>query len=420
MGMTITEKILARAAGKDVVRPGETVTAKLSLVVSNDVTAPLAIDVMGEMGAKRVWDPQRVAMAASHWSPATDIPAATKIKQMRDFARAQGLAHYFEGACGGIEHCILPEEGLVVAGDVVVGADSHTCTYGALGAFSTGIGSTDCAAAMATGELWFRVPASLKFIFTGQRRQWVGGKDFILHTIGQIGVDGARYMAMEFAGEAIAGLPMHDRLTLCNMAIEAGGKNGIVPPDDETRAYHEGRAQREPVYLASDPGAEYAQVYEWDAGDLDLQVAKPFSPQNVVPVGECGGIKVDQAVLGTCTNGRLEDLRQAAEIIRGKKVAPGVRLIVLPASQRVNLAAVKEGLAEILLEAGANWSVPTCGPCLGGHMGVLAAEEVAISSSNRNFRGRMGHPESLVYLAGPPVVVASAIAGEICGPEDVL
>ena len=419
MGMTITEKILARAAGKDGVRPGETVTAKLDFVVSNDVTAPIAIDVLQEMGAEHVWDPTRVAMAASHWSPAKDIKAATLIKQMRDFARAEGLTHYFEGACGGIEHCILPEEGLVVAGDVVVGADSHTCTYGGLGAFSTGVGSTDCAAAMATGELWFRVPASLKFVFTGERRKWVGGKDLILHTIGQIGVDGARYMAMEFVGEAIAGLPMHERLTLCNMAIEAGGKNGIVPPDDVTREYHEGRAQHEPTYLASDPDAEYAELHEWDAGDIELQVAKPFLPENAVPVGECGDVRVDQAVLGTCTNGRLEDLRQAAEIIKGKQVADGVRMIVLPASQRVARQAAKEGLVELFMEAGASWSVPTCGPCLGGHMGVLAAGEVAISSSNRNFRGRMGHPESEVYLAGPAVVAASAVAGRICDPEEV-
>ncbi len=418
--MTITEKILARAAGRDEVKPGEFISAKLDLVVANDVTAPIAIRELAKMGAAQVWDSSKVALAASHWSPAKDIEAATLIKEMRDFAREQGVDKYFEGACGGIEHCILPEEGFVVAGDVVIGADSHTCTYGALGAFSTGVGSTDAAAAMATGEIWLRVPASAKFTFRGRRRRWVGGKDLILYTIGQIGVAGARYMAMEFRGGVIENLPMHDRLTLCNMAIEAGGKNGIVPPDEITRQYLEGRGRHEPTFVDSDEDAEYAYEKEWDAGDIELQVAKPFLPENSVPVGEVGEVRIDQAVLGTCTNGRLEDLRQAGEILRGRQVAPGVRLVVLPASQRVAREAAKEGLIELFLEAGGQWSVPTCGPCLGGHMGVLAADEVAVSTSNRNFRGRMGHPESKVYLANPAVVAASAIAGYICSPEEVL
>ncbi len=417
--MTITEKILAQAARRDEVRPGEFVTCRLDLVMANDITAPIAIEEFAKMGAARVFDVEKVVLVADHFTPNKDIKSATQAKLLRDFAREQGLTHFYEAQTGGIEHIILPDKGLVLPGEVVIGADSHTCTYGALGAFATGVGSTDFAAGMALGECWFRVPASLKFIFTGQLSKWVCGKDLILYTIGQIGVDGARYMAMEFAGPVIENLPMADRFTICNMAIEAGAKNGIIAPDDITLDWVNSRTTRDFEVFNSDRDAEYAEVYEWDAADIEPQVAFPHLPENTRGISEVGEITIDQAVIGACTNGRLEDLRIAAAILRGRQVAKGVRCIVIPGSQEIHLAATREGLVETFLAAGCLVSTPTCGPCLGGHMGVLAAGERAIATTNRNFVGRMGHSESQVYLASPAVAAASAVTGRICGPEDL-
>ncbi len=417
--MTITEKILAQAAGRDQVQPGEFVTCQLDLVMANDITAPIALEEFAKMGAECVFDVDKVVLVADHFTPNKDIKSAMQAKLLRDFARQQGLTHFYEAQTGGIEHIILPDKGLVLPGDVVIGADSHTCTYGALGAFATGVGSTDAAAAMALGECWFRVPASLKFVFSGEPNRWVGGKDLILYTIGQIGVDGARYMAMEFAGPVIESLPMADRFTICNMAIEAGAKNGIIAPDRTTLDWVKPRAAREFDLFNSDADAEYAHVYEWDAADIEPQVAFPHLPENTRGLSEVGEITIDQAVIGACTNGRLEDLRIAAEILRGRKVADGVRCIIIPGSQEIHLAATREGLVETFLAAGCLVSTPTCGPCLGGHMGVLAAGERAIATTNRNFVGRMGHPASEVYLSSPAVAAASAVAGKICGPEDL-
>ncbi len=417
--MTITEKILARAAGCDRVRPGEFITCRLDLVMANDITAPIAIEEFAKMGADRVFDAEKVVLVADHFTPNKDIKSAMQTKLLRDFAREQGLQHFYEAQTGGIEHIILPDKGLVLPGEVVIGADSHTCTYGALGAFATGVGSTDAAAGMSLGECWFRVPASLKFVFTGQLNQWVCGKDLILYTIGRIGVDGARYMAMEFAGPVIENLPMADRFTMCNMAIEAGAKNGIITPDETTLEWVAPRATRDFEVFASDENAEYEKVYAWDAADIEPQVAFPHLPENTRGISEVGEITIDQAVIGACTNGRLEDLRIAAEILRGRRVADGVRCIVIPGSQEIHLEATREGLVETFLAAGCLVSTPTCGPCLGGHMGVLAAGERAIATTNRNFVGRMGHPESEVYLASPAVAAASAVAGKICGPEEL-
>ena len=417
--MTITEKILARAAGRDEVRPGEFVTCKLDLVMANDITAPIAIEEFEKMGAGQVFDPQRVVLVADHFTPNKDIKSAMQVKLLRDFARSQGLTHFYEAQTGGIEHIILPDKGLVLPGEVVIGADSHTCTYGALGAFATGVGSTDAAAGFATGECWFRVPASLKFVFTGQLNEWVSGKDLILYTIGQIGVDGARYMAMEFAGPVIEQMDMAGRFTICNMAIEAGAKNGIIAPDEITMNWVNSRAARDFQVFSSDEDAEYAEIYEWNAGNIEPQVAFPHLPENTCGISEVGEITIDQAVIGACTNGRLEDLRIAAQILKGRRAAAGVRCIIIPGSQQIHLAATREGLVETFLEAGCLVSTPTCGPCLGGHMGVLAAGERAIATTNRNFVGRMGHPESEVYLASPAVTAASAIAGKICGPDEL-
>ncbi len=417
--MTITEKILAHAAGRDEVRPGEFVTCKLDLVLANDITAPIAIREFRDMGAERVFDAAKVAIVADHSTPNKDINSAMQTKLCREFAREQGLEHYYEAAGGGIEHIILPDKGLVLPGEVVIGADSHTCTYGALGAFSTGVGSTDAAAAMALGECWFRVPESIKFVFSGQLQPWVSAKDLILYTIGRIGVDGARYMAMEFAGPTIEALPMAGRFTMCNMAIEAGAKSGIIAPDETTLQWVRQRAGRDFELFTSDADARYVQVYEWDAGDIEPQVAFPHLPENTRGLSEVGEVVIDQAVIGACTNGRLEDLREAAEVLKGRKVAAGVRCIVIPGSQEIQLQAVREGLVETFLEAGCVVSCPTCGPCLGGHMGVLAAGERAIATTNRNFVGRMGHPQSEVYLASPAVTAASAVAGKICGPQDL-
>lgn len=419
MAMTITEKILARAAGRDSVVPGELIMARVDFCLGNDITAPVAVDEFEKAGFERVFDPERIALIPDHFTPNKDIKTAGLVKQMREFARRHGLTHFYDVGRVGVEHALLPELGLVGPGDVVVGADSHTCTYGALGAFATGVGSTDLAGAMATGKVWFRVPKSLKFEFTGEPGPFVTGKDFILYTIGQIGVDGALYRAMEFTGGAIGGLSMDSRFTLCNMAIEAGAKNGIIAADETTKAYVEGRFGREPVYLYSDPEAEYVATYRWRAEDIPLMVAKPHLPSNTQAAAELAGVRIDQVVIGSCTNGRIEDLRMAAEVLRGRKVHKDVRCIVIPATQAVWRQAVEEGLLTVFVEAEAVVSAPTCGPCLGGHMGILAEGERAVSTTNRNFVGRMGHPGSEVYLAGPYVAAASAVAGHIATPDQI-
>ncbi|OIQ53235.1 3-isopropylmalate dehydratase large subunit [Neomoorella thermoacetica] len=420
MGMTITEKILAAHAGLKAVEPGQLINAKVDLALGNDITAPLAIQEFKKLGVKKVFDPERVVLVPDHFTPAKDIKSAEQAKILRDFAREQGLTHYFEIGRMGIEHCLLPEAGLVGPGDLVIGADSHTCTYGALGAFATGVGSTDLAAAMATGELWFKVPETILFRYHGKLKPWVGGKDLILYTIGRIGVDGARYMAMEFTGEAITNLSMEGRFTMANMAIEAGGKNGIFPVDEKTVEYIRGRLERDYRIYQSDPDARYAREIDIDASKIEPQVALPHLPENARSVKEIGEIKIDQVVIGSCTNGRLEDLRVAAQILKGQKVHPEVRLIIIPGTQQIYAAALAEGLLATFIEAGAAVSTPTCGPCLGGHMGILAKGERALATTNRNFVGRMGHPESEVYLAGPAVAAASAVKGRIAAPEEVV
>lgn len=419
MGMTITEKILAAHAGKEVVKPGEFIMAKLDVLLANDITAPIAIDEFRKAGAKDVFDKEKIVMVADHFVPNKDIRAAQNCKMMREFAREQELVNYFDVGQMGIEHALLPEQGLVLPGDVILGADSHTCTYGALGAFSTGSGSTDFAAGMITGEMWLRVPESMKFIYYGQRQDWVSGKDFILHTIGDISVSGALYKAMEFTGEAIADLRMDSRLTMCNMAIEAGGTSGIIAPDRITMDYVEPRAFREFRVYESDPDAVYSDIREYDVSKIEPQVAFPHLPENSKGISEVGDVPIDQSVIGSCTNGRMEDMRIAAQILKGKSVHPDVRLIVIPATQNIYLQAIMEGLVEIFIHAGGVVSTPTCGPCLGGHMGVLAEGERCISTTNRNFRTRMGHADSEVYLSGPAVAAASAILGRIGSPEEV-
>ena len=417
MGMTITEKILADHTGKDKVRAGELINAQVDMVLGNDVTAPLAIQEFERIGVETVFDPDKIALVPDHFTPNKDIKSAEQAKIMREFAKRHAIAHYFEVGRMGIEHCLLPELGLVMPGDVVIGADSHTCTYGALGAFATGVGSTDMAAAMATGEAWFRVPETILFVYHGQFTPWVSGKDLILYTIGQIGVDGARYMAMEFTGEAIRGLSQDARFTMANMAIEAGAKNGIFIPDAITEDYVRTRAMRPYKFYTSDPDANYAQVVEIDVSQIEPQVAFPHLPENARGISGVGEVAIDQVVIGSCTNGRIEDLRIAASILSGKQVAPDVRLIILPGTQAIYLEALREGLIETFVTAGAAVSTPTCGPCLGGHMGILAKGERALATTNRNFVGRMGHPESEVYLSGPAVAAASAITGYITSPE---
>lgn len=417
--MTMTEKILARAAGKESVAPGDLVMAKLDLCLGNDVTAGVAIDEFEKAGFERIFDPERIALIPDHFTPNKDIKSAGLVKQMRDFARKHGIVHFYDVGRVGIEHAFLPEQGLVGPGDVILGADSHTCTYGALGAFATGVGSTDLAGAMATGEAWFRVPETHLFQFEGELQPYVTGKDLILFVIGEIGVDGALYKAMEFAGSAIRSLSMDSRFTMCNMAIEAGGKAGIITPDETTKAYVEARFRRTPRYYSSDPDAWYEKTYFWRAEQVPLMVAKPHLPSNTHPAAELGSVKIDQVVIGSCTNGRIEDLRQAAEILRGRKVHEDVRCIIIPATQAVWKQALDEDLLDVFLEAEAVVSAPTCGPCLGGHMGVLAEDERAVATTNRNFVGRMGHPRSEVYLAGPYVAAASAVAGHIATPEQV-
>ncbi|MFC2015512.1 3-isopropylmalate dehydratase large subunit [Chloroflexota bacterium] len=420
MGMTLSEKMLAAHAGQETVHPGQFLKVPVDVVLSNDITAPIAIREFERLGVERVFDPDRVLMVPDHFAPNKDIKSAEQCRALREFAREQGLTHYFEVGRMGIEHVLLPEQGLVVPGDVVVGADSHTCTYGALGAFATGMGSTDIAVAMATGTSWMRVPESLRIVYTGELNPWVGGKDLILWTIGKIGVAGARYQAIEFSGPTVDRLFMADRFTMSNMAIEAGAKAGIFAFDETTRAYVDGRALREYRAYAADDGAQYAKVIEINVDEIGPQVAYPHSPENVRPVAQANGARIDQVVIGSCTNGRLADLRVAAEVLRHGAVHDAVRCIIIPGSQQVYLDAMREGLVEIFVLAGAAVSTPTCGPCLGGHMGVLAAGEKAVSTTNRNFRGRMGHPDSEVYLASPAVAAASAVAGRICSPEEVV
>jgi 3-isopropylmalate/(R)-2-methylmalate dehydratase large subunit len=418
--VTITEKILAAHTGKKQVSPGELVNARIDIILANDITAPIAINEFKKIGAKRVFDNDRIAFIPDHFAPQKDIKAAEQCKMLRDFSREYDLGLYFEVGRMGIEHALLPEQGIVVPGDLVIGADSHTCTYGAIGAFSTGVGSTDVASAMATGECWFKVPESMKFIYHGKLNKWVGGKDLILHTIGDIGVDGALYRAMEFEGEVIQSLPMHARLTMCNMAIEAGGKNGIIVPDRITEDYVKGRAKREYQLYTSDRDDHYVEIREYDCSKIPLTVSCPHLPSNTKPAAELSNISIDQVVIGSCTNGRLEDIREAAEVIKGNKVHANTRMIVIPATQQIYLQALREGLAEIFVHAEAVFSTPTCGPCLGGHMGILAKGERAIATTNRNFVGRMGHPESEVYLSNPAVAAASAVLGRIAIPDEVI
>lgn len=416
--MTLVEKILAAHCGRSSVSPGEFINPHVDLILANDVTAPIAIREFRRIGIDRVFDPSKVVMVADHFVPNMDITSAEQAKLMREFCLEQGILHFDVGQMG-IEHVLLPEKGLVVPGDIVVGADSHTCTYGALGALATGMGSTDIAAAMATGDIWMKVPTTIKLHYSGTLGEWVGGKDLILHTIGRIGVDGALYAAIEFTGEVIDALPMDGRFTMANMAIEAGGKTGLFHVDDKTLDYVRGRAQRPCVVYEPDDDAEYSQVIEFDVSQLEPQVSMPHLPSNARPVSEVGEIEIDQAVIGSCTNGRLSDLRLAARILDGKKVHPRVRCIVIPGTQQVYLDALKEGLIETFIVAGAVVSTSTCGPCLGGYMGILAAGERCISTTNRNFVGRMGSPKSEVYLANPAVAAASAITGRISHPQEV-
>jgi 3-isopropylmalate/(R)-2-methylmalate dehydratase large subunit len=419
MGMTMTQKIFAAHSGKEVVKAGEIVMADLDMVLANDITAPVAINEFNKAGCGCVFDQQKVALVMDHFTPNKDIKAAEQVKKVREFANEKGIENFFDVGDMGVEHVILPEKGLVVSGDFIIGADSHTCTYGALGAFSTGVGSTDMAAGMATGKGWFKVPSAIKFNLTGAFNKYVSGKDLVLHIIGKIGVDGALYKSMEFAGEGIANISMSDRFCIANMAIEAGAKNGIFPIDEKTLEYVKNHSTREPVIFAADADAEYDEVYDIDLSTIKPTVAFPHLPENAKTFDEIGDVKIDQVVIGSCTNGRLEDIIIATEILRGRKVAKGVRAIIIPASQKVFLEAMELGLIKDLIEAGCAVSTPTCGPCLGGHMGILAKDERCVSTTNRNFVGRMGHPESEVYLASPAVAAASAILGRLASPEEV-
>lgn len=419
MGMTMTQKILAAHAGLSEVKAGQLIEADLDLVLGNDITSPVAIKEMKKFGKETIFNKDKIALVMDHFIPNKDIKSAENCKCCRDFACSHEITNYFDVGQMGIEHALLPEKGLVVAGDAVIGADSHTCTYGALGAFSTGVGSTDMAAGMVTGKAWFKVPPALKFELVGKPSKWVSGKDVILHIIGMIGVDGALYKSMEFTGEGIQNLSMDDRFTICNMAIEAGGKNGIFPVDDLTIQYMKEHSQKPYKIYEADADAEYEAVYTIDLSKLEPTVAFPHLPENTKTIGSFGEIKVDQAVIGSCTNGRLDDMRIAAKVMKGRKVAKNVRCIVIPATQEIYLQAMKEGLLEIFIQAGAVVSTPTCGPCLGGYMGILAAGERCISTTNRNFVGRMGHVDSEVYLASPAVAAASAVTGKISAPEEL-
>ena len=420
MGMTMTQKILAAHAGLAEVKAGQLIEAELDLVLGNDITSPVAINEMKKMNRQTVFGKDKIALVMDHFIPNKDIKSAENCKCCREFACRHEISNYFDVGDMGIEHALLPEKGLVVAGDAVIGADSHTCTYGALGAFSTGVGSTDMAAGMVTGKAWFKVPSAIRFELVGKPSKWVSGKDVILHIIGMIGVDGALYRSMEFTGEGIKNLSMDDRFTICNMAIEAGGKNGIFPVDETALQYMKEHSKREFTVYEADEDAEYDETYVIDLSRLKPTVSFPHLPSNTRTIDQVGEVKIDQAVIGSCTNGRIDDIRAAAEILKGKKVAKGVRCIVIPATQAIYLQAMREGLLEIFIEAGAVVSTPTCGPCLGGYMGILAAGERCISTTNRNFVGRMGHVDSEVYLASPAVAAASAVAGKITAPEAVM
>jgi 3-isopropylmalate/(R)-2-methylmalate dehydratase large subunit len=417
--MTITERILAAHAGEREVEAGQIVNVRVDIALGNDITAPIAINEFKKAGALKVFDREKIVLISDHFTPNKDIKSANQAKLLRDFTKEQNLTYYYEVGEMGIEHVLLPEKGIVLPGDLVIGADSHTCTYGALGAFSTGVGSTDFAAAMISGEAWLRVPETIKFVYTGKLNKWVSGKDLILYTIGDIGVDGALYKAMEFTGDVIENLPMAGRFTMANMAIEAGGKNGIIVPDKTTEEYVANRAKREYKFYSSDKDARYCDVREYNVSRIEPQVAFPHLPENVKGVSEIGNIPIDQVVIGSCTNGRLEDMRTAARILKGRKAAPYTRLIIIPATQWVYRQSMKEGLFDIFLDANAAISTPTCGPCLGGHMGVLAKGERAVATTNRNFVGRMGDPESEVYLANPAIAAASAVLGRIGSPEEL-
>ena len=419
MGMTMTQKILAAHAGLDSVKAGQLIEAKLDIVMGNDITTAVALKEFKKTGAKKVFDKDKVVIVLDHFTPNKDIKAAEQCKACRTFAWDMGVKNFFDVGQMGIEHALLPEKGIVVPGQVIIGADSHTCTYGALGAFSTGVGSTDMAIGMATGEAWFKVPSAIKFVLTGKPAKWISGKDIILHIIGMIGVDGALYRSMEFVGDGIQYLSMDDRFSMANMAIEAGAKNGIFPVDEKTMEYVKEHSVKEPVVYTADDDAEYDEVYTIDLSKLKPTVAFPHLPENTKTVDNMPKVEIDQAVIGSCTNGRIEDMQIAAEILKGKKVNPKVRTIIIPATQKIYLECVKRGYTEIFIEAGAVFSTPTCGPCLGGYMGILAAGEKCVSTTNRNFVGRMGHTESEVYLASPAVAAASAIAGYIVDPEEI-
>jgi len=419
VGYTITEKILLAHTDLKDIAPGQLINARVDIALGNDITAPIAIREFRAAGGKKVFNREKIALVLDHFTPNKDISSAQQCKAVREFAVEQGIVHFYEGGQVGVEHALLPEKGIVLPGDLVIGADSHTCTYGALGAFATGVGSTDLAAAMLEGELWFKVPASIKFIIFGKLQKWVSGKDLILHIIGRIGVDGALYQAMEFTGETISSLPMADRLSMANMAIEAGAKNGIFPPDEITAEYVKPRAKRPCKFYSSDPDAVYAEVMEIDASKLEPQVAFPHLPSNVRGISDVGQVRIDQSLIGSCTNGRIEDLRVAAQILKNRKAAPHVRLIVVPATPLIYRQALEEGLLDIFMEAQAIISPPSCGACLGGHLGILAEGERAVATTNRNFVGRMGHPQSEVYLASPAVAAASAVLGRLASPDEL-
>ena len=417
MGMTMTQKILAAHAGLDSVSAGQLIEANIDLTLANDITGPVAIREMEKAGFDKVFDNTKIALVMDHFAPNKDIKSAEQCLECREFSKKHNIVNFFDVGAMGIEHALLPEKGLAAPGDLIIGADSHTCTYGALGAFSTGVGSTDLAAGMATGKAWFKVPPAIKFVLKGELQPWVSGKDVILHIIGRIGVDGALYKSMEFTGEGVQSLSMDDRFTICNMAIEAGAKNGIFPVDEKTMAYIETRVTRPVSVFEADPDAEYEQEIEIDLSALQPTVACPHLPENTKTIGELGRIEIQQSVIGSCTNGRIEDMRAAAAILKGRKVNPNVRTIIIPATQEVYLQCIEEGLTKIFIQAGAIVSTPTCGPCLGGHMGILAHGEKAVSTTNRNFVGRMGHITSEIYLASPAVAAASAVAGYICAPD---
>jgi len=419
MPQTITEKILAAHASRDTVVPGELINVGIDMALANDITAPIAIDLFEESGIESVFDPERIALVPDHFVPNKDIQSAVQVQAMRTFAKKYNIKHFFELGEMGIEHALLPEQGLVLPGDVVIGADSHTCTYGALGAFATGVGSTDIAAAMITGEVWLKVPESIKLVYRGQLKKWVTGKDLILYTIGDIGVDGATYKVMEFMGDVINDLPVADRMTMANMAIEAGAKSGIISPDETTLDYIRPRAKRPFQCYTSDPDAQYTESKTYDVSGIEPQVAFPYLPENTRGISEVGTVPVQQAVIGSCTNGRIEDLRLAASVLNGHTVANNIRLIIVPATPTVYRQAMAEGLLEVFLSAKGIVSPPTCGPCLGGFMGILGPGERAVATTNRNFVGRMGHPSSEVYLANPAVAAASAILGRIGSPEEL-